>query len=107
MFEELAGAVAEVPKRERPEHDWIRGGTWALVDQRATLRKEGNLTQAEGRRLTRRIHKAFNKDRKEQKLQAGHAIVTALQDSNSHKAYGTLRASHKECDPAVSLQAVL
>ena len=44
MFEELAGTVADVPKREHLDHDWIRGGTWKLVDQRATLRKEGNLT---------------------------------------------------------------
>ena len=70
MLEELVEAVAAPPKRERPDHDWIRGGTWKMVDQRAALRKAGRLSQAEGRRLTRRIHKAFSDDRKERALQA-------------------------------------
>ena len=102
MFEELAEAVGEVPKRERPDHDWIRGGTWKLIDERATLRKEGNLTQAEGRRLTRRIHKSLNDDRRERALRAGHAIMAALRDGDWRKGYGTLRAWTKECDPASS-----
>ena len=78
------------------------GGTWKLVDQRAELRKQGRLTQAEGRRLTRRIPKAINDDRKEQARQAGHAIMAALKGGDLRKAYGTLRAWHKECDPAAS-----
>ena len=54
------------------------------------------------RRLTRRIHKAFSENRKEQALQAGHAIMAALKDGDSSKAYITLRAWHKECNPAAS-----
>ena len=99
MLEELVEAVAAPPKRERPDHDWIRGGTWKLVDQRAALRKEGRLTQAEGRRLTRRIHKAFNDNRKERALQAGHSIMASLKDGDWRAGYGTLRAWTKECDP--------
>jgi len=102
MFEELVEAVEEAPKRERPDHDWIRGGTWKLIDQRANLRKQKALSQAEGRRLTRRIHKAFAEDRKERALWAGHAIMAFLKDGDSRGAYGTLRAWHKECDPAAA-----
>ena len=92
MLEELVKAVAVPPKRERPDHDWIRGGTWKLVDQRLALRKEGRLSQAEGRRLIRRIHKAFNEDRKERALQAGHSIMASLKDGDWRAGYGTLRA---------------
>ena len=44
MLEELVEAVAAPPKHERPDHDWIRVGTWKLVDQRSALRKEGRLS---------------------------------------------------------------
>ena len=73
-----------------------------MVDQRAEMRKQGRLMQAEGRRLTRRIHKAFSEDWKERARKAGEAIMLALLDGDARKAYGTLRAWHKECDPAAS-----
>ena len=66
------------------------------------MRKQGSLTQTEGRRLTRRIHKVFNEDWKERALQAGHIIIVFLQEGEAHKAWGTLRTWHKECDPATS-----
>ena len=75
---------------------------WKLVDQRAELRKQGRITQTEGRRLTRRIHKAFNDDRKERALQASHTIMASLRDGKWRAGYGTLRAWHKECNPAAS-----
>ena len=73
-----------------------------VVNQQAELCKQGRLTQAEGRKLTRRIHKAFNDDRKERALQAGHTIMASLKDGDWRAGYGTLRAWHKECNPAVS-----
>ena len=102
MFEELVAVVEEVPKRDRPDHDWIRGGTWALVDQRSSLRKQGALTQAEGRRLARLIKQAFREDRKERARVAGEAIMVALLDGKAREAWGISRAWHKECDPAES-----
>ena len=102
MFEELVEEVAELPKRERPGSDWIRPGTWALVDERASKRKQGALTQAEGRRLTRAIHKAFAEDRKLRAARAGHEIIAYLEAQEYRKAWGTLRAWHKEVDPAAS-----
>ena len=43
MFEELVEAVDVPQKRDRPDHEWIWGGTWKLIDQRANLRKQGRL----------------------------------------------------------------
>ena len=62
----------------------------------------GRLAQAEGRWLTRCIHTTLSEDRKDRALRAGHAIMASLQDGDSRKAYGTLCAWHKECDPATS-----
>ena len=49
MLEELVEAVDVPRKRDHPGHDWIRGSTRKLVDQRAELRKQRRLTQVEGR----------------------------------------------------------
>ena len=37
MFAELVATVEELLRRERKHLDWIRPGTWALIDQRASL----------------------------------------------------------------------
>ena len=63
LFEEIKAKIEKPPKRKWEENAWIRPGTWALVDDRAKLRSLGRLTQAEGRRLTRRIHAALKGDR--------------------------------------------
>ena len=102
MLEELVEACEEVPKAERPSHDWIRPGTWAFIDERASRRKHGTLTQAEGRQLTRRIKKALTADRQERALQAGHAIMAHLEVGKSREAWGVARAWHKEVDSTAS-----
>ena len=85
-MEELVEAVNVPRKRDRPDHDWIRGGTWKLVAQRAELRKQGLLTQAEGRKLARHISTRSL----ERALQAAHVVMAALMDGDLRKAYGTL-----------------
>ena len=102
MFEELVAAVEELPKKERPSHDWIRPGTWAFIDERASRRKHGTLTRSEGRRIKRRINKALAADRLERALQAGHAIMAHLEAGKLREAWGVARAWHKEVDPAAS-----
>ena len=70
--------MEEVPRRERKDCDWIRDGTWRLVDQRNSLRKQGRLSMVQGRRLGRRIRASFQSDRNYRALQAGHAIMANL-----------------------------
>ena len=48
MFEELKANVLKPEVRQQPENSWIRPGTWVLIDQRVTSRKEGRLTATEG-----------------------------------------------------------
>ena len=71
IFETLKTKIEKPEKREREENAWIRPGTWALVDERAKLRALGRLTQAEGRRLTRRIHAVLKGGRVERARRAG------------------------------------
>ena len=102
MLETLVEEVEEPEKRDRPDHEWIRGGTWKLIDERASRRKQGTLTQAEGRRLSRRIHHALKEDRKERARKAGEEIMAALNEGSSKRAYGVLRAWHKQYNPAAT-----
>ena len=73
-----------------------------LVDQRSSLRKQGALSQAEGRRLSRLIKKAFREDRQERAKVTGHAIMVALLDGKAREAWGTVRAWQRKCNPAAS-----
>ena len=94
--------IEELPRRERKHLDWIRPGMWALIDQRASLRKQGALTMVEGRRLGRRIKASLQSDRDHRALQAGHSIMGHLGDMEVRKTWGVLRGWHKEVDPAAS-----
>ena len=63
MFETLKEAVDPSQRREMPKNLWTRGGIWELIDHRAQMRREGPLTQEEGRKLGRRIKAALKADR--------------------------------------------
>ena len=70
-------------------------GTWALVDERAKLRHLQRLTQAEGRRLGRRIHAALKADRVERAQQAGEKVMGHLGEGNPREAWRTLGGWYK------------
>ena len=60
LFDTLEREVIKPTRRERDKNSWIWPGTWLLVDQRTSLRREGRLSQKEGRRLGRKIRAALN-----------------------------------------------
>ena len=78
IFEVLKTEIEKPARREREENAWIRPGTWALVDEGAKLRSLGRLTQAEGRRLTRRIRAALKGDRVKRARRAGEEVMGHL-----------------------------
>jgi len=78
MFEELQLLQPMVPVRERHTHDWIREGTWIIVDRRAALRKQNKLPRAEGRALTRKIHASLKLDRIERARRAGEELMKEI-----------------------------
>ena len=65
QFEELQHAIVPPPARERPENQWISEQTWALIDNRARLRREGRLSQRAARGMGRQINAALKGDRKQ------------------------------------------
>ena len=54
LFEELKVECGPPPIRERTINSWIQPETWALVDARAALRREGKLNQQALRTHNRR-----------------------------------------------------
>ena len=74
MIETLKEAMDPPRRRERPKNSWIRGGTWELIDHRTLMRREGRLTQAEGRKLRRRIKALLKADRIEQGRQGAGGV---------------------------------
>ena len=45
LFEELAKTGEKPTPRERSSNEWIRPSTWALIDHKAALAREGKLNQ--------------------------------------------------------------
>ena len=64
-YEELRFDVIPPPARERPANQWILDKTWAAVDKRATLRRQGNLPLRIDRQLGREIKASLAADRRQ------------------------------------------
>ena len=73
MFETLKSKVPKPEQRQDYESNWIRPGTWVLVDQRVTFRKEGRLAMAKGRWLNHQIKAALKADHIERTRRTGEA----------------------------------
>ena len=56
LFEELRSTIARREQRSHPRNSWISERTWALVDTRARLRRNGGLTGRACRQSSRRIN---------------------------------------------------
>ena len=77
----------EKPKqRDWLENSWIRSSMWSLVDQHASMRKEGTLSRREAQYLVRR-----SKDRAKQ---VGEVIMAALKEEDWREAWRILGAWH-------------
>ena len=62
-FKVLKEKVIVPGPREYRSNDWISKGTWALVDRRAGLRREGKLSQSTARSIGREIKTSLKADR--------------------------------------------
>ena len=98
MFEELQLLQPMVPVRERHTHDWIREGTWIIVDRRAALRKQNKLPRAEGRALTRKIHASLKLDRIERARRAGEELMKNIGSGCIRDAWRGLQGWYRVAD---------
>ena len=97
-FAHLVAIKEKVEHRERAANEWIRPGTWVLINQRVTFRKEGNLSMAEGRRLNRAIKAALKADRVERTRRAGEAVMGHLASGEVKEAWRTLRGWYRKAE---------
>ena len=70
-----------------------------MVDQRTSLRREGRLSQKEGRRLGRKIRAALKQDRRERARRAGEKLMLHLEKGKIRKAWATIWGWHKTVEP--------
>ena len=90
-FEVLQGKVETPPRREWPVNNWIWPGTWALIDQRAAMRRAGKLTQRMGRRAGRKIKASLKLDRIERARKCGERIMEHLAAGDTKEAWRSLQ----------------
>ena len=77
-------------RREREANNWIRPGTWLLIDQRISLLRECRLSQMEGRTLGRAIWAALKQDCRERARKAGEKLMMHLEKGKIGEACGTI-----------------
>ena len=63
-FGQLLENVVKPGPREARRNEWISPATWALVDRRASLRREGLMTSRELRQMNRQVRQSLNQDRR-------------------------------------------
>jgi hypothetical protein len=94
--EVLQGTVVKPAPREFKNNQWIRPGTWTLVDQRAGERRAGNLTQAMRRDLSRQIAASLKADRVERARRVGESLMGHLQAGDAREAWRSVQGWYKE-----------
>ena len=95
LFDDLRSACQKPERRERPDHSWIRPGTWGLIHRRAELRNAGQMPRREGFKLGRDIKNALKQDRIERARRAGEQAVLHLGDGNVIEAWRSLRGWYR------------
>ena len=86
-FKKLKAACEEPKKMNAHWRDWMSDSTWAMMKQRTSLRRAGQLRRAEGQCMQRAIHAALKRDRAPHTAQVGKLIDTDLAEGNIHEAF--------------------
>jgi hypothetical protein len=74
---------------------WISADTWKLIDIRTSKNKHRSFLTNERQRLTRRIKRAINRDRKQRTNKAGEEIEQHLQAGRLKAAWDVMQAWYK------------
>lgn len=106
-FEDLKATCEPPPPRKREANAWISDATWGLIDQRAALRKRGILSQANGRRLGRRIRVALKADRKKRAADTAAAIKGHLTAGNLKEAWCCVQRWYRQAEEIASRPSFL
>lgn len=91
LFEQIKAQVKKTLPWDFVANAWIHPGTWAIINERASLRIHNLLTQRMSRHFYRRIRAALKNDRIERARRAGEAVVTKLINCKVKAAWHILR----------------
>jgi hypothetical protein len=81
--------------RERPANRWISDKTWAAINKRATLRRQGTLPLRVARQLGREIKASLAADRRQQAANAAADIEGHLGAGDLKEAWHTLKGWYR------------
>ena len=95
-MEVLQSTVVKPTPWEYKENQWIRPGTWSLVDKSAGERIAGNLTQSLRRNLNREIAASLKADRIKRAWKVGESLMGHIQASNMREAWRSVQGWYKE-----------
>jgi exonuclease III len=86
----------QAPEVERQARaPWISSKTWQMIDSRASKAKSDSFHPGERQRLSRRIKRALQKDRKQRTAIAGNEIEQNLQSGKLKAAWDILQRWYK------------
>jgi hypothetical protein len=90
-YEELRLDIIPPPHRERPANRWISDKSWEVIDQRAILRRMGNLPLTNARRISRKIKSSLAADRKQHAANAASTVESHLGNGAVKEAWRALK----------------
>jgi len=105
LFEELRLDVVAPPKRTQPRNSWISAPTWAQIDKRAALRRQGKLSQRASRLIGRQIKAGLSGDRRQRAATVAENIEMHLATGETKEAWRCLKGWYRaasEQAPAAS-----
>ncbi len=94
-YEELRLDVTPPPVRERPANRWISDKTWAAIDKRATLRRQGTLPLCVAHQLGWEIKASLAADCRQRAANAAADIEGHLGAGNLKEAWCTLKGWYR------------
>ncbi len=84
--------------RERPANRWILDKTWAAIDKRATLRRQGHLTTRVAHQMGRKIKSFLAADRKQRAANDASTVESHLSTSAVKEAWRALKGWYRSVE---------
>ena len=98
LFEWLTQECQPPPPRERKQNTWIQPATWALIDARASLRKEGLLTKQLSRKHNQGVKAALKNDRQKRAANNADAIEASMAAGEMQEAWQQLKGWYQAAE---------
>jgi len=113
-YAKLAKLIPKADPWDCVDNNWIRAGTWSLIDERARLQQNGELGNGIARRMSRKIKASLKEDRVERAQKVGEAVSVHLAKGEVKKAWKCVQGwyrkltgqQQKQCHEAMEKQTI-